>query len=176
MRKISSVLTRIAGYMDKAISGVLFVFLLVMTVVTFTQVCARYLFDFSIVWSEELCRYLFIWTIFIAVPSVLFHASMTSFDVLYARTSGLSRKLMLAVISAAEAVFLWLLYRGGYPFMLRQWGQIATSFPVSMALVYAVVPISACLGMFIVAERLLNAFCAEENAEKPEKKSEVEAK
>jgi TRAP-type C4-dicarboxylate transport system permease small subunit len=176
MRKISSVLTRIAGCMDKAINWVLFVFLLVMTAVTFTQVCARYLFDFSIVWSEELCRYLFIWTIFIAVPSILFHASMTSFDVLYARASGFSRKLMFVVISIGEAVFLWLLYRGGYPFMLRQWGQVATSFPLSMALVYAVVPISACLGMFVVVERLLYAFCAEENTEKSEKNSEVEAK
>jgi TRAP-type C4-dicarboxylate transport system permease small subunit len=99
---------------------------------------------------------------------------MTSFDILYARTSGLSRKMMFTVISAGEAVFLWLLYRGGYPFMLRQWGQVATSIPLSMALVYAVVPVSACLGMFVVVERLLYALCIEENAEKSGSESGAE--
>jgi C4-dicarboxylate transporter DctQ subunit len=168
MRKISSVLTRLAGRMDKFISGLLFFFLLVMTTVTFAQVCARYLFNFSIVWSEELCRYLFIWTIFIAVPSLLFHAGMTSFDMLYVRAGRNLKKALSLLIAAGEILFLWLLCRGGYPFMVRQWGQVATSFPVSMALVYAAVPISACLGMFVVTERVLHVFCAFRADESPE--------
>jgi TRAP-type C4-dicarboxylate transport system permease small subunit len=160
--------------MDRAINRLLFVFLLVMTAVTFAQVCARYLFGFSIVWSEELCRYLFIWVIFIAVPPLLFHAGMTSFDMLYERAGANLQKAMHLLTAIGEIVFLWLLYRGGYPFMLRQWGQVATSFPLSMALVYAVVPISACLGMIVVAERLLFVFCGGGNAEKSGSESGTE--
>jgi TRAP-type C4-dicarboxylate transport system permease small subunit len=151
--------------MDKAISVLLFLFLLVMTAVTFAQVCSRYVLGFSIVWSEELCRYLFIWSIFAAVPSLLFHADMTSFDMLFARSRGKLRKTLHLLIAIGEIFFLWLLYQGGYPFMMRQWSQVATSLPISMALVYAVVPISACLGMLVVCERVLHGFYAGENAE-----------
>ena len=154
--------------MDKAINWLLFIFLLVMTSASFAQVCARYFFGFSIVWSEELCRYLFIWLVFIAVPSTLLHANMTSFDLLYAHLANKSakaKKIMHAVISIGEAIFLWLLYQGGYPFMMRQWRQVATSLPISMAMVYAVVPISACLGMFVVVERVFHVFCEAENTE-----------
>ncbi|MDR1977470.1 MAG: TRAP transporter small permease [Synergistaceae bacterium] len=172
MRKLSDLSTKLAQRMDKAISALLFLFLLVMTTVTFAQVCSRYLLGFSIMWSEELCRYLFIWSIFIAVPSLIFHAGMTSFDMLYARAGGNLKKTMYIVIAFGEIFFLWLLYQGGYPFMMRQWSQIATSIPISMALVYAVVPISACLGMFIVFERVLHAFCGGESFERESLKGE----
>lgn len=165
MRKLSDLATKCIRRMDKAINVLLFVFLLVMTTVTFAQVCSRYMLGFSIMWSEELCRYLFIWSIFIAVPSLLFHADMTSFDMLYARTKGKLRKTLHFFIAIGEFIFLWLLYQGGYPFMLRQWSQVATSLPIPMALVYAVVPISACLGMFVVCERVLHGFYAGENPE-----------
>jgi TRAP-type C4-dicarboxylate transport system permease small subunit len=160
MQRISAVLTALTKRLDRAINVLLFIFLLIMSAVTFAQVCTRYLLGFSIVWGEELCRYLFIWSIFIAVPVILFRGGMTSFDMLYARLKGVNKKIMHVIISMGEAIFLWLLYQGGYPFVLRQWGQVATSIPVSMALVYAVVPISACLGMFVVFERLLHMLCA----------------
>jgi TRAP-type C4-dicarboxylate transport system permease small subunit len=134
-----------------------------MTSVTFAQVCSRYLLGFSIVWSEELCRYLFVWSIFIAVPSLLLHSSMTSFDMLFNKfAGGPAGRFMRIAIAVGEFIFLGLLYWGGYPFMMRQMGQVATSLPVSMALVYVSVPVSACIGMIVVIERALHAIFAKE--------------
>ena len=82
MKRISRKLTLFVGCMDRFINRLLFIFLLVMATIAFAQVCTRYILNFSIVWSEELCRYLFIWTIFLAIPSLLFRAALTSFDVL----------------------------------------------------------------------------------------------
>jgi TRAP-type C4-dicarboxylate transport system permease small subunit len=42
-------------------------FLILMTIIMGIQVCARYIFNYSLSWSEEVTRYLFIWTAFISV-------------------------------------------------------------------------------------------------------------
>lgn len=46
---------------------ILVVLLLSMTVIMGVQVCTRYLFGNSLAWSEEITRYLFIWSGFISV-------------------------------------------------------------------------------------------------------------
>ncbi|MED9946933.1 MAG: TRAP transporter small permease subunit, partial [Peptacetobacter hiranonis] len=48
---------------------VLLVLLLIsMTLVLGVQIIARYVFQNSLTWSEELVRYLFIWSAFLGVP------------------------------------------------------------------------------------------------------------
>ena len=66
------------------------------------------------------------------------------------------------IVAFEELVFLWILYWGSYPFVLRQLRQVSTALPISMALVYVVVPISAVLGIFVMIERILFSLCAGE--------------
>jgi TRAP-type C4-dicarboxylate transport system permease small subunit len=161
VQKISELSTFFVRYLDKIINRILFFLLLVMTIITFTQVCTRYVLGFSILWGEELCRYLFIWSIFIALPSLIFRSDLTSFDMLPRRVDGRVAKALNLSIAAGELVFLWLLCSGGYPLMMRQWGQRATSLPISIGFVYGIVPVSACFSMFVVFERVLRLFHTE---------------
>lgn len=47
---------------------ILVVLLILMTVILGVQIIARYVFGNSLSWSEELVRYLFIWSAFLGVP------------------------------------------------------------------------------------------------------------
>lgn len=47
---------------------ILCIFLSIMVVVMGVQVVARYIFNSSLSWSEELSRYLFIWSAFLSLP------------------------------------------------------------------------------------------------------------
>ena len=96
------------------------------------------------------------------IPSLLFRAALTSFDVLHARARGWKRQFLDLIVAFGELVFLWILYWGSYPFVLRQLRQVSTALPISMALVYVVVPISAVLGIFVTIERILFSLCAGE--------------
>lgn len=59
----------IIRWLDKNIEKVLLcIFLGVMVVVMSVQVVARYVFNSSLSWSEELTRYLFIWSAFLSLP------------------------------------------------------------------------------------------------------------
>jgi len=48
--------------------GILIVLLVVMTLIMGIQIASRYLLGNSLSWSEELVRYLFVWSTFIGIP------------------------------------------------------------------------------------------------------------
>lgn len=47
--------------------SLLIILLIAMTLIMGIQVCSRYIFNASLSWSEELTRYLFIWSAFISI-------------------------------------------------------------------------------------------------------------
>ncbi len=57
----------IMGYVERLEEGLIALLLAVMTTITFTQVIARYIFNYSFVWALELVTYLFAWLIFLGM-------------------------------------------------------------------------------------------------------------
>lgn len=62
--------------------GLLLILLIVMTVVMGVQVTARYVFQNSLSWSEELVRFLFVWSGFLGVPFCIKHHSSIAVEML----------------------------------------------------------------------------------------------
>ena len=155
MKKISALISAAAAYIDKAATWLLFLLLFVMTGITFAQVVTRYVFNFSITWSEELARFLFIWSIFAGIPSLIFRSGMTAFDLILARLQGKIAKCAVLLLSGAGLLFFHLMAYGSFPLVQRQFAQQATALPVPMGLVYIVIPVSGFTAMFMIVENLL---------------------
>ena len=158
MRAIAAFLSGLTVRIDRIVNRILFVILFVMTAVTFAQVVSRYALGFSISWSEELCRFLFIWIIFLGVPPLILRSGMTAFDMLLRSLKGWKAVAAGCVVSGASFCFFWLMAVGSLPLVERQIPQIATSLPVSMGFVYGVIPLSGGLSLLFAAERLLRLF------------------
>lgn len=60
-------------YLDKLILLVTSVIFVIMILIVFLQVVARYVFGSSLSWSEEIARFLLVWTIFLAAGYTLGH-------------------------------------------------------------------------------------------------------
>ena len=59
---------RVLKWLDEHLEeAILMVLLIVMTIVMGVQVVMRYVFNESLTWSEELVRYLFVWSAFISI-------------------------------------------------------------------------------------------------------------
>lgn len=59
---------KIIKWIDKNFEEtILIILLMLMTVVMGSQVCARYVFNYSMSWTEELTRYLFVWSGFLSI-------------------------------------------------------------------------------------------------------------
>lgn len=55
-------------FLDEYMEEIILIVLLIMiTMIMGIQVCARYIFNYSLAWSEEITRYLYIWSGFISV-------------------------------------------------------------------------------------------------------------
>lgn len=67
---------KIIKWLDKNLEETILIILLVlMTLIMGLQISMRYIFKSSLSWSEELVRFMFIWSTFISVPFCIKHGS-----------------------------------------------------------------------------------------------------
>lgn len=110
-------------------------------VVTMQVVC-RYLLKDLPPWSEELSRYLFIWSVFIGACVALFRRAHVSIDSLVSRLPGNARRFMESVVLVLVATFaLFLLYLGVL-IVQSMGGSYSTTMHFSMGWVFGVFPVA----------------------------------
>ena len=126
-----------------------------MIAVVVLQVICRYLFNNSLFWSEELARMLLVQITFLGAAVAFRNRAHIAVDILAARLGPRSRRLLRTVsLLACAALFAAMLvygWRFGQTLVLQR----AASLPVSLAVPFAVIPISGgvlllhCLAMLI---------------------------
>ncbi|QCI67254.1 TRAP transporter small permease [Phreatobacter stygius] len=96
------VLWAFAGLSMAAIVGIMLV-----------QVVARYLFGASLIWAEELCRYILIWQTFLLIGIAYSQGELVALDLIGTRIAGPWRFLIRLIVSLPVCYFLYLLIETG---------------------------------------------------------------
>lgn len=126
----------------------LIIILATMSVVVFANVALRYLTNYSLVWAEELARYLMIWMTFLGVGPVLRCGGHVGIDTLHhllpQRLARLLRIGLALLMIAFFAVMAW----QGFDYMERSRFQTTPAMRISFTYIYAVLPIG--FGLLIV--------------------------
>lgn len=154
----------ILSWLDKKFESLaLMLTMSAMTGLIFLQVIMRYIFESSLVWSEELVRWLFIWTIWIGVAYACKtgqHIRITIFADLL--SEGSNRRLQQSMKIALIAFFLWIgwlgLQQAASPIVMRQ-TSVVMYWPlgggkVSLAWLYATLPFGALLSAWRILQQL----------------------
>ncbi|MGA0598660.1 TRAP transporter small permease [Enterovirga sp. CN4-39] len=119
-----------------------------MSVIVFLNVALRYLTDDSIVWSEEVARYLMVWLTFLGIGPVFRLGGHVGVDTLLqsvsAKSAILLRTLIFVLLVGFSAITVW----AGYVFVERSLAQSTPVTEVSFALVAAAVPIGFALALW----------------------------
>ena len=134
------VLNKISEILDR-VCGVLIVFMIgAMVILTTAQIIFRTWFT-SLSWSEEVTRYLLIWSTFLGATCVYRHFGNIAITFVQDSLPGSARRIMRILVQVICLVlFVLLCYYGTkYAFNLK---KTATSIPVKMSYVFMVVPIS----------------------------------
>ena len=97
--------------------------MLVVVVVMVAQVAARYVFGGSIIWAEELCRYILIWQTFLLIGLAYHQGELVALDLLSQRVPRGALLALRLVISLPVWVFLWLMVDHGWAYADRFKGQ-----------------------------------------------------
>lgn len=95
----------------------------VLVVVTTVQVAARYVFNDSLIWAEELCRYVLIWQTFLLVGLAFQRGEMIAVDIVPLMLRPRWRFVLKLVATTPVLVFLYLMTVNGYDYSTRFGGQ-----------------------------------------------------
>lgn len=139
-------MTKMIKGIDKAVNGfltwVVGLMLAVMSVVVFGQVVFR-LVHATIPWSEELSKYMLIWTTFLGAALCVRKGSLVGLEILFMMLPKNVVKAAMIVVQAATAAFLVFLIVMGYKTAGLVWNQTTPVLKMSMGLMYASIPTGA---------------------------------
>lgn len=130
------------------------ILMLVATVVAIVQVVARYVFNNSLYWSEELILYSLITMSFLAASMGVRYAAHISVEMLYAFAGPrLTRVLKYVATLLGFAFAATLVYYGGRLFInTSNMGQLSPAMQVPVAYIYLPIPVA---GAFMLVRYLL---------------------
>lgn len=115
--------------------------LALMSVLVFANVVLRYTTGDSIVWAEELSRYLMIWLTFLGAGLVLRFGGHLAIDNLQdavsERAGIILRALILLAVAGFAVAMIWL----GGSYILRAWAQTTPVMELPFGLVYSTLPV-----------------------------------
>lgn len=95
----------------------------VLVIVTAVQVGARYVFNDSLIWAEELCRYILIWQTFLLIGLAFHRGEMIAVDVAPLLLGARWRFALKLIATTPVLVFLYLMTLNGYEYSTRFGGQ-----------------------------------------------------
>lgn len=128
---------RIANLFCKGLNVLTAIALLLMVVLVFGNVVLRYAFNSSIIVSEELSRWLFVWITFLgAVIALREHAHLGT-DALVSRLPPTGKKICLVLGHLTMLYVCWLVFQGSLEQTKINHDVLAPSTQWPMSIVYA---------------------------------------
>jgi TRAP-type C4-dicarboxylate transport system permease small subunit len=120
----------------KAEVSVLIIFGISMTLIMFSNAVARYVFDSSFTWAEEVVRILFVWSMFIAITTGFIRNQHIGFTTLAEKNPHLkfvSTLLYKVVLAVVGGVVAWYGYQ--YNTMIGDVPLAGTNWPTALFLI-----------------------------------------
>jgi TRAP-type C4-dicarboxylate transport system permease small subunit len=116
-----------------------------MTLLVGAQIAGRFLFSYSIFWSDELARFLLVWIAFLGMSVGARRGAHPGVDSLVRLLS--PRWAHGASLAAIGCSLLFFLVMTGYGtlLVLRTWGQVSPSLGLRMGVPYLAVPTAGAL-------------------------------
>jgi TRAP-type C4-dicarboxylate transport system permease small subunit len=124
--------------------------MILMVVIVFANVVARYYLSASLAWSEEVARFMLIWLVFLGAVLAYVNDEHLGLDIVVQLFPRRIRYGLAVVADLLVMVAIYLLIHGGAMLMRDswEWGSPATDTPYGY--VYAVVP--ACGTLLFLGE------------------------
>jgi len=131
------------------------------TVLVTVQVFARYVLNNTPPWSEELCRYLFIWVSFLGACVATRRAAHLGVDSLVTRLPAGAREVLRHAVTALIVAFAGLLVWQGVALVPAMASQRSPSMGISLQYVFAAIPIAAVIILGLQVRALARAWGAQ---------------
>ena len=127
---------------NQILKAVVVLMLGVMSIVVFAQVVFR-IVHLSIPWSEELSKYLLIWSTFLGSALCIRRKSLVGLEFFLNSMTKRNQKILQTVLNLIVCAMLLFLIRVGFWAVRQVWLQITPVLKQSMGLMYAAIPVGS---------------------------------
>lgn len=121
------------------------------------QVFNRFLFHFSAAWTEEVCRYAFIWIALIGIANGVKRDSHLCVDLIDGMLPPRARTVLKIFLDAAFFLLMAYMFKISLDYLRKvyQFGTKSVGLGVKMWIIYLVLPIFSGLTMFRLVEKYI---------------------
>lgn len=129
---------------DLIIESIIVVFFTIMVILLFAEVISRYIFNFPIMWSEEIGRYLFIWIVYLGSSIAFIKKRHLKVDFLVRKINEPYSIYLEVILLSIIMIFLFFVFLYGLKYIGIYWNTPAYSIKyIKLGWVYASVPIGS---------------------------------
>ncbi len=140
---------------------VLVVLLVVISCVMMAQVFARYVFNDSMTWPEEFCRYCYVWTVFLSLGYTIKRGNMLRVGVVMDLFPTWIQNSVTIVINFIMLVLFWALFQRAVGVVLHiknVTGEISSAMRLPMWLMYMSTVAGFGLGLLRTVQAIVRNF------------------
>ena len=151
MKSIEQISAKVSRISEKVVQVTLVGMVAIMTVIIIIQVFMRYLFLFSLSWSEEVARYLMIWVSFLGASLALKYGFHIGVEFVINRIPEKMREWVNLIAKIGILIFLIYFTIGGFRVSWAVRDQDSPALLFSMAYAYLSAPVG---GLFMIIQLL----------------------
>ena len=143
-------LEKLVQEIERVVKVVVIIFFSLIFTIIIIQIFFRYVLNSPLVWTEEMCRYLFIWICFLGWTIALRQGSHIRINFFFERLPLSARKIVSIVFQVLIVFFLLQLMRVGITMTMRSFTVPTVTLFFSWAYVYLAAPVSATIMILYV--------------------------
>lgn len=138
----------IDNIMSKIIKFVMAVSTIILSIVTFGQVIARFVFKNPLQWGQDIIRLSFVYLVFWGAAYCVHEKEHLNIDILLTSVNNNARKIIELIINIILALFFIFLIYYGIIFTQSGSSQQAPYLPIPMSIYYVSLPSAAILMLY----------------------------
>ena len=152
-RSVGSSLDTLSHRANRFAEWVMAVLLVAMTLLVGVQIAGRFVFEYSIFWSDEASRFLLIWISFLGMSVGIRRGAHPGIDSLVRALPPRWARVVLTLALLFSLLFFAVMVGYGAVLVVRAWPQRSVALELRMGIPYLAVPVSGLL-MFLHAAAL----------------------
>lgn len=145
MAIVANAIHKVSDFFNKICCGLCVIALVAMVIMTGVQIVFRLFFD-ALSWSEEVTKYLLVWSTFLGASIVYKSGGHISVTLLQDHCPPLLRKLLTVLVHLICGAFCTVTVIYGFRYMGLQGRQLSAALRVPMRYMYMAIPVG-CLVM-----------------------------
>ena len=133
------------NYLRKALINIGALFFTLTVLVAFAGVVFRYMVNSSIVWAEEVIRFMFIWLFFLCLPEITRTGAHIGLDLLPTFVRGKAKIVLYILVELISNVFLVIIVYFGTKLAMTNMTQASPALQIPYGCVQFALPVGGVL-------------------------------